>query len=89
MSDKIQSDRHLAEQIVEHLKAGVECAEKIITIIIGETNLQVVEQISAVSTSLEDCSTEFRSLVEHDADSIMELQEALETFDTALSVKRR
>lgn len=88
MSDKLQSNKNLATQFGERIKASVECVGKFMAIILGQTNLKVVDQMSAVCTALESCSTDFRSLVEKDADSIPGLQEALEDFDTALSIKR-
>lgn len=86
MSNILQSGRGIATDFAKMIKESVDLGKYTYLALTSQSNLLVVDQLNAVCSELGGCYGKFKGLVVSDADSIAGLQEALEEFDTALSI---
>lgn len=83
MSDTgtFKSSREEAEKESKNIKKS---GTSIATLTIDsycKTNLSVVDNLKQISSELSSCNSAFIDLIDKDADSIIGIQEAFETFD--------
>ena len=85
----IKSSVEKAESESNSLKAKEGAIEGIAELLIGVTNLPVVDNLQNIHSRMNSCNESYKNLLKNNADSIKQLGQEFNDFDQAIADKMR